>query len=86
MTDYVVAGRALRSSPGVATMIGAELGLVTVMYSAQKGFTGGFAALHVGIVAGVAIGGWFDIRALFRSLAEQNKASEESASAQENDT
>ena len=27
-------------------MIGTELGLVTVMYSAQKGFTGGFAAFH----------------------------------------
>ncbi|RMF71662.1 MAG: sodium:solute symporter family protein [Planctomycetota bacterium] len=52
MTDYVVAGRALRSRLAIATMIGSELGLVTVMYSAQKGFTGGFAAFHIGLVAG----------------------------------
>jgi len=53
MADYVVAGRALRPCLAIATMVGSELGLVTVMYSAQKGFTGGFAALHIGLVAGV---------------------------------
>ncbi len=53
MTDYVVAGRALKTCLGIATMIGSELGLVTVMYAAQKGFTGGFAAFHIGLVAGV---------------------------------
>ena len=53
MADYVVAGRGLKSSLAIATMIGSELGLVTVMYSAQKGFTGGFAALHIPLVAGV---------------------------------
>lgn len=54
MTDYVVAGRSLRSSLGIATMIGTELGLVTVMYSAQMGLTGGFAAMHIGIIAAVS--------------------------------
>lgn len=53
MADYVVAGRALRSCLAIATMVGSELGLVTVMYAAQKGFTGGFAAFHIGLVAGV---------------------------------
>lgn len=53
MADYVVAGRALKSRLAIATMIGSELGLVTVMYAAQKGFTGGFAAFHIGLVAGV---------------------------------
>lgn len=53
MADYVVAGRSLRSCLGIATMVGSELGLVTVMYAAQKGFTGGFAAFHIGLVAGV---------------------------------
>jgi SSS family solute:Na+ symporter len=53
LADYVVAGRSLKSMIGVATMVGSELGLVTVMYSAQKGFTGGFAAFHIGLVAGV---------------------------------
>ena len=53
MSDYIVAGRALKSHLAIATMIGTELGLVTVMYSAQKGFTGGFAAFHIAVVAGV---------------------------------
>ena len=30
-------------------MTGTELGLVTVMYSAQKGFIGGFAAFHIAV-------------------------------------
>ena len=34
-------------------MTGTELGLITVMYSAQKGFTGGFAAFHIALIAGV---------------------------------
>jgi len=38
----------------VATLTGTELGLITVMYSAQKGFTGGFAAFHIALIAGVA--------------------------------
>lgn len=53
MADYVVAGRALKSRLGIATMIGTELGLVTIMYAAQKGFTGGFAAMHIGLVAAI---------------------------------
>lgn len=53
MDDYLVAGRGIRSYLDVATMVGSELGLVTVMYSAQKGFTGGFAAFHIGLIAGV---------------------------------
>jgi len=53
MADYIVAGRSLKSYISVATMLGSEIGLVTVMYAAQKGFTGGFAAFHIGLVAGV---------------------------------
>jgi SSS family solute:Na+ symporter len=34
-------------------MIGTELGLVTVMYASQKGFTGGFAAFHIAVAAAV---------------------------------
>jgi len=51
MADYVVAGRGVRTALGIATLTGTELGLVTVMYSAQKGFTGGFAAFHIGLAA-----------------------------------
>jgi len=50
-TDFMIAGRGLRTFLAVATMIGTELGLVTVMYSAQKGFTGGFAAFHIAVAA-----------------------------------
>jgi len=53
MADYVLAGRGLKTYLGLATMIGTELGLVTVMYSSQKGFTGGFAAFHIAVVAAV---------------------------------
>lgn len=53
MEDYVLAGRSLKSFLAVATMVGSELGLVTLMYSAQKGLTGGMAAFHIGVVAGV---------------------------------
>ncbi len=54
MADYVVAGRSLNSYISVASMLGSEIGLVTVMYTSQKGYTGGFAAFHIGLVAGVS--------------------------------
>ena len=53
MEDYVVAGRAVKTYLGVASIIASEMGLVTVMYSAQKGFAGGFAAFHIAVVAAV---------------------------------
>jgi SSS family solute:Na+ symporter len=53
VTDFIVAGRGLKTFLAVATMIGTELGLVTVMYSAQKGFTGGFAAFHIALASAV---------------------------------
>ena len=53
MTNFVGAGRAVGPWLGIATLPGTEMGLITVLYSAQKGFTGGFAACHIGIIAGV---------------------------------
>ena len=53
MVNYIGAGRKVGVWLGVATMTGTELGLVTVMYSAQKGFSGGFAAFHMAVLAGV---------------------------------
>ncbi len=50
---YLVAGRSLGTALAIATMTGSELGLITVMYQAQKGFTGGFAAFHIGVIAGL---------------------------------
>ena len=53
MTDFVTAGRNVNLWLGVASMAGTEMGLITIMYSAQKGFSGGFAAFHIAIVAGI---------------------------------
>lgn len=50
---YFIAGRKVRGYLGVASIIASEMGLVTVMYSSQKGFTGGFAAFHIALVAAV---------------------------------
>jgi len=53
MADFVSAGRGLGTCLGIATLTGTEMGLVTLMFSAQKGFTGGFAAFHIALAAGV---------------------------------
>ncbi len=53
MSDFVTAGQGLGVCLGIATLTGTELGLITVMYSAQKGFTGGFAAFHIALMAGL---------------------------------
>ncbi len=53
MSDFVAAGQGLGVWLGIATMTGTELGLITVMYNAQKGFTGALAALHIGLAAGI---------------------------------
>ncbi|MCB1236954.1 MAG: sodium:solute symporter family protein, partial [Verrucomicrobiae bacterium] len=54
MTAYIGADRKIGTWLGVATMLGTEMGLVTVMYNAQKGFTGGFASFHIALIAGVS--------------------------------
>ena len=43
----MIAGRKVGLSLGVATMLGTELGLITVMYNAQTGFKDFFAAFHI---------------------------------------
>ena len=53
MTNFVTAGRSVGTWLGIATLTGTEMGLITVMYSAQKGFTSGFAAFHIGVIAGL---------------------------------
>lgn len=53
MSEFLVAGRTLRTWLGAATLIGSELGLVTAMYAAQKGFSGGFSSFHIGLIAGI---------------------------------
>lgn len=51
--SFLIADRRVRGYLGVASIIATEMGLVTVMYSAQKGFTGGFAAFHIALAAAV---------------------------------
>ncbi len=53
--DFIVAGRNLRLFLAVATLTGTELGLVTIMYSAEAGFINGFSAFHIGVIEGAAV-------------------------------
>ncbi len=53
MTNYIAAGRRVGRWLGLASLTGTELGLITVMYAAEKGFKGGFAAFHIAVVAGL---------------------------------
>lgn len=53
LSGYLVAGRSLGTALSIAAMTGSELGLITVMYQAEKGFGDGFSALHIAVLAGV---------------------------------
>ena len=53
MKDFVTAGQGLGTCLGIATLTGTELGLITVMYSAEKGFKYGFSSFHIALVAGI---------------------------------
>jgi solute:Na+ symporter, SSS family len=53
ITHFLVADRAISPMLGVASLIGTELGLITIMYNAQTGFKSGLAALHIAIIAGI---------------------------------
>ena len=50
-SDFMVANRSVSLSLGVVTMLGTELGLITVMYNAQTGINGLFASFHIGLAA-----------------------------------
>ena len=49
IAGYLVAGRTLRIRLALATMTGTEIGLVTVMYSAELGFTQQYASLYLAL-------------------------------------
>jgi solute:Na+ symporter, SSS family len=53
--DFAVAGRAMDLNLGIASLAATELGLVTVMYTAQLGFTNGFAGATIGVLIAVAM-------------------------------
>ena len=50
LSDYLVAGHTLRIRLALATMTGTELGLVTVMYVAELGYTKQFASLYLAVI------------------------------------
>src|SRR5437016_8375756 len=53
--DFAVAGRAMDLNLGIASLAATELGLVTVMYTAQLGFTKGFAGATIGVLMATAM-------------------------------
>ena len=50
-SSFMVAERKVGLSLSVVTMLGTELGLITVMYNAQAGVNGLFASFHIGLAA-----------------------------------
>jgi len=50
-SDFMIAGRNVNLALSVVTMLGTELGLITVMYTAQIGINGLFASFHIGLAA-----------------------------------
>ena len=50
-SDFMVAGRKMNLSLAVVTMLGTELGLITVMYNSQAGVLNLFSSFHIGLAA-----------------------------------
>ena len=50
-SSFMIAGQGLGLSLGVTSMLGTELGLITVMYNAQTGTLQYFSAFHIGLFA-----------------------------------
>ena len=50
ISDFLVAGRSLKTHMAVATMVSTGLGLVTVMYMAEEGFKYGFVPFVFGLI------------------------------------
>jgi len=50
-SGFMVANRSVSLPLGVVTMLGTELGLITVMYNAQTGINGLFSSFHIGLAA-----------------------------------
>ncbi|MBN2023662.1 MAG: sodium:solute symporter family protein [Pirellulales bacterium] len=53
--DFAVAGRAMNTNLGVASLAATELGIVTVMYTAQFGFQNGFVGAMPGVLTAAAM-------------------------------
>lgn len=53
--DFAIAGREMDVNLGIASLAATEVGIVTVMYTAQMGFTNGFAGATPGILIALAM-------------------------------
>ena len=53
--DFAVAGREMDLNLGIASLAATEMGLVTVMYTAQLGFTNGLAGATIGVLMAAAM-------------------------------
>src|SRR5262245_28543951 len=53
--DFAVAGREMDLNVGIASLAATELGLVTVMYTAQLGYEKGLAGATVGVLMALAM-------------------------------
>ena len=51
LTEFFVSSRDLGLWRAIATLGATEIGLITIAYNAQKGFSAGFAAFHIGAAA-----------------------------------
>ncbi len=54
LAGYMVAGRKVKTSLGIATFVATELGTVTFVYFGELGYVAGFAGFIIGILAMVA--------------------------------
>jgi len=53
--EFAIAGRELHVNLGIASLAATELGLVTVMYTAQLGYEKGFAGATIGVIMSLAM-------------------------------
>ena len=53
--DFAIAGREMDVNLGIASLAATELGLVTIMYTAELGFRQGFAGATIGVIMALAM-------------------------------
>lgn len=53
--DFAIAGREMDVNLGIASLAATELGVVTIMYTAQLGYEKGFAGATIGVIMALAM-------------------------------
>jgi solute:Na+ symporter, SSS family len=54
LSGYLVAGRRIRTSLGVATFVATEIGTITFMYFGELGYVSGFSCFIIGLLSMLA--------------------------------